>query len=90
MIVHQAVDLPGSDLPDPPDPYVKMYLLPERKSKSKRKTEVVKDSTTPTYDEKFDYDIPVSKIGLTQLEVRPRSRSIYSELLINTLEVNKL
>ena len=75
VTIHQAVELPGSDLPDPPDPYVKMYLLPERKSKTKRKTEVVKDSTNPTYDERFEYDIPVSKIGLTQLEVRDWARS---------------
>ncbi len=40
VIVHQASGLPGSDLPDPPDPYVKLYLLPEKNKKSKRKTEV--------------------------------------------------
>jgi hypothetical protein len=32
--------LPGGDQPDPPDPYVKLYLLPDRSTNSKRKTEV--------------------------------------------------
>ena len=30
----------GAHLEDPPDPYAKLYLLPEKSKKSKRKTEV--------------------------------------------------
>lgn len=33
--------LPGGDQPDPPDPYVKLYLLPDRSTNSKRKTDVI-------------------------------------------------
>ncbi|QQP49966.1 Extended synaptotagminlike protein 2a [Caligus rogercresseyi] len=69
VIVHNAYGLPGSDLPDPPDPYVKLYLLPEKSRKSKRKSEVVRDSCNPVYDEEFNYDLPVEKLGSTQLEV---------------------
>ncbi len=32
-------------MPDPPDPYVKLYLMPGKKKK--RKTQVVKDSGSP-------------------------------------------
>ena len=35
----------GGDLPDPPDPYVKVYLMPGKKKK--KKTDVVKDSGNP-------------------------------------------
>jgi hypothetical protein len=35
----------GGELPDPPDPYVKLYLMPGKKKK--RKTQVVKDSGSP-------------------------------------------
>ncbi len=48
MTIHCATGLPGSDLPDPPDPYVKLYLLPERNKKSKRKTEVKRKTLVMT------------------------------------------
>ena len=67
--VHQAAGLPGGDLPDPPDPYVKVYLLPERKSKSKRKTDVIKDTVNPVFDEQFDYDLDLKDLGEAALEV---------------------
>ena len=54
VTVHEAKGLPGGDLPDPPDPYVKLYLLPERTKKSKRKSDVKKDTVNPTYDETFE------------------------------------
>lgn len=73
VIVHQASGLPGSDLPDPPDPYIKLYLLPERSKKSKRKTEVIKDTTEPTFDEVFHYEIPFGKLGAEKLEVIAQS-----------------
>ena len=33
------------------DPYIKMYLLPDRDSKSKRKTTIIKDNLNPVFDE---------------------------------------
>jgi len=54
VFVHEAAGLPGADLPDPPDPYVKVYLMPGRK---KKKTDVVKDSGNPRFDEEFDFDV---------------------------------
>ena len=69
VVVHSASGLPGANLPDPPDPYVKLYLLPEKSKKSKRKTEVVKDTTEPSYEESFDYDISAGKLGSVSLEV---------------------
>jgi Ca2+-dependent lipid-binding protein len=69
VIVYEAKGLPGGDLPDPPDPYVKLYLLPERSKKSKRKTEAIKDTVTPVFNETFEYEIPALKIPDHQLEV---------------------
>jgi C2 domain len=37
----------GGELPDPPDPYVKLYLMPGKRKK--KKTQVVKDSGNPRY-----------------------------------------
>ena len=59
ITIHEAKELPGGDLPDPPDPYVKLYLLPERRTKSKRKTNVIKDTVTLVYDETFEVIRPI-------------------------------
>lgn len=69
MVVHEAKGLPGGDLPDPPDPYVKLYLLPDRSKKSKRKSDAKKDTVTPIYEEEFDYELSASKMSSQQLEV---------------------
>jgi len=69
VIVYEAKGLPGGDLPDPPDPYVKLYLLPDRSKKSKRKTDFIKDTVTPVFNETFEYEIPALKIPSHQLEV---------------------
>merc|ERR1719270_1270509 len=68
VTVHEARGLPGGDLPDPPDPYVKLYLLPERSKKSKRKSDAKKDTVTPVFEETFDYDVEVLKMN-SELEV---------------------
>ena len=63
VTVHEAKELPGGDLPDPLDPYVKMYLLPNREKKSKRKTDAKKDTVTPIFDENFEYEnLPIAKL----------------------------
>ena len=35
VTIYEAKGLPGGDLPDPPDPYVKLYLLPGKKKITK-------------------------------------------------------
>merc|ERR1712115_738421 len=60
VFVHEAAGLPGGDLPDPPDPQVKVYLMPGKKKK--KKTEVVKDCVDPKYNEEFDFDIDFDKL----------------------------
>ena len=69
MILYEATGLPGGDLPDPPDPYVKTYLLPDRCKKSKRKSDAKKDTVTPVWNETFEYEIPAMKLASNQLEV---------------------
>jgi len=60
VFVHEAAGLPGGDLPDPPDPQVKVYLMPGKKKK--KKTEVVKDCVDPKYNDEFDFDIDFDKL----------------------------
>jgi Ca2+-dependent lipid-binding protein len=67
VFVHEAAGLPGGDLPDPPDPQVKIYLMPGKKKK--KKTEVVKDSVEPRYNEEFDFSIDYSALPKHSLKV---------------------
>lgn len=61
--------LPGADLVDLPDPYVKLYLLPDRGSNGKRKTDVVRDSVNPIFDETVEYPLAPSDVASRELEV---------------------
>lgn len=69
VVVHKVVNLPMPDPNNIPDPYVKLYLLPERSKDSKRKTETMKDNCNPVYDETFDYLISLGELNTRQLEV---------------------
>jgi len=66
VFVHEAANLPGGDLPDPPDPQVKLYLMPGKK---KKKTQVVKDSVEPKFDEEFDFSIDYDKVPRYSLKI---------------------
>ncbi|KAM7009934.1 regulating synaptic membrane exocytosis protein 1 isoform 7-T7 [Tautogolabrus adspersus] len=53
--VLQAIDLPTRTDGRPRNPYVKMYFLPDRSDKSKRRTKTVKKSADPKWNQTFLY-----------------------------------
>ncbi|XP_078802763.1 regulating synaptic membrane exocytosis 1b isoform X26 [Oryzias latipes] len=53
--VLQAKDLPPRPDGRPRNPYVKMYFLPDRSDKSKRRTKTVKKSAEPKWNQTFIY-----------------------------------
>ncbi|XP_076838656.1 regulating synaptic membrane exocytosis 1b isoform X5 [Brachyhypopomus gauderio] len=53
--VLQAIDLPTRPDGRPRNAYVKMYFLPDRSDKSKRRTKTVKKSTEPKWNQTFLY-----------------------------------
>ncbi|XP_056198358.1 regulating synaptic membrane exocytosis protein 1 isoform X37 [Falco biarmicus] len=53
--VLQATDLPARLDGRPRNPYVKMYFLPDRSDKSKRRTKTVKKSLEPKWNQTFLY-----------------------------------
>jgi Ca2+-dependent lipid-binding protein len=52
--VIQAADLAAMDIGGTSDPYVKVYLLPDRKKK--HETKVHRKTLNPTFDEKFIFN----------------------------------
>lgn len=59
--VMEANDLPPMDLNGTSDPYVKVYLMPDKKKKFE--TKVQKKSLNPVFNETFDFKVPYKEIG---------------------------
>ncbi|EFA04170.2 extended synaptotagmin-like protein 2a isoform X2 [Tribolium castaneum] len=74
VVVHQIANIPLKDPSNIPDPYVKLYLLPERAKDTKRKTHVVKDNCNPIFDESFEYILSQGELNTKQLEVTVASQ----------------
>ncbi|KAF7284996.1 hypothetical protein GWI33_012316 [Rhynchophorus ferrugineus] len=69
VVVHKIANIPLKDPSNIPDPYVKLYLLPERAKDTKRKTQVIKDNCNPVFDETFEYIINQAEVSNKKLEV---------------------
>ncbi|XP_023186479.1 synaptotagmin-6 [Xiphophorus maculatus] len=62
----RAVDLPAKDLCGTSDPYVKVYLLPDRK---KFQTRVHRKTLNPTFSESFQFPVPYDELPVRKLHM---------------------
>lgn len=88
IVIHKIVNLPLKDPSNIPDPYVKLYLLPERSKDSKRKTETVKDDCNPIYDETFEYVISQAELNSRQLEVTVLTQKTWKSPVMGQVIIN--
>ncbi|XP_062814054.1 extended synaptotagmin-2 isoform X4 [Anolis carolinensis] len=51
------------------DPYVRMYLLPDKKRSGRRKTSVSKKNLNPVFDQAFDYSVSLADLQKRTLDV---------------------
>ncbi|KAI0208745.1 Synaptotagmin-1 [Lamellibrachia satsuma] len=63
--VIQAADLPGMDMSGTSDPYVKVYLLPDKKKK--HETKVHRKTLNPVFNESFVFKVQFADIGAKTL-----------------------
>ncbi|KAK7092651.1 extended synaptotagmin-2-like isoform X3 [Littorina saxatilis] len=77
VVIHKIVDLKPAegDSKGLADPYIKMYLLPDRDSKSKRKTDVVKDNLNPVFDQTFEYGVSTAELANRTLELTVKNET---------------
>ncbi|KAJ8252064.1 hypothetical protein COCON_G00213760 [Conger conger] len=68
--IHRAQDLPAKDFSGTSDPYVKIYLLPDRKTK--HQTKVHRKTLNPVFDEVFLFPV-----GYAELPMRKLHFSVY-------------
>ncbi|XP_066541699.1 synaptotagmin-1b [Hoplias malabaricus] len=59
--VVQAEDLAAMDMSGTSDPYVKLYLLPDKKKKFE--TKVHRKTLNPTFNEHFTFKVPYTELG---------------------------
>ncbi|KAG5322758.1 ESYT2 protein, partial [Pseudoatta argentina] len=71
IFVHRVANLPlpQNDPHNIPDPYVKIYILPDKHKETKRKTAVIKDNCNPQFDEQFEYVVSQGDLNTRILEV---------------------
>ncbi|KAG1961618.1 synaptotagmin-6 [Pimephales promelas] len=91
----KAFDLPAKDLCGSSDPYVKIYLLPDRKQKFQ--TRVHRKTLNPTFDESFQFPVPYDELSARKLHLSvfdfdrfSRHDMIGEVILDNLLEVSDL
>ncbi|XP_010116372.1 PREDICTED: synaptotagmin-6, partial [Chlamydotis macqueenii] len=63
----RAFDLPAKDFCGSSDPYVKIYLLPDRKRKFQ--TRVHRKTLNPTFDESFHFPVPYEELASRKLHL---------------------
>lgn len=63
----KAFDLPAKDFCGSSDPYVKIYLLPDRKCK--QQTRVHRKTLNPTFDEHFHFPVPYEELADRKLHL---------------------
>eukprot|EP00051_Salpingoeca_urceolata_P003262 m.56467 g.56467 ORF g.56467 m.56467 type:complete len:638 (-) comp12616_c0_seq2:86-1999(-) len=61
--INKAVGLPAADLNGLSDPYVKMYIQPDKSKKTKKKSKVVQRTLDPEYNEEFMWELPADIRG---------------------------
>ncbi|XP_052465712.1 synaptotagmin-6-like [Carassius gibelio] len=95
VTILKAFDLPAKDLCGSSDPYVKIYLLPDRKRKFQ--TRVHRKTLNPTFDETFQFPVPYEELGSRKLHLSvfdfdrfSRHDMIGEVILENLFEVSDL
>ncbi|XP_038825809.1 synaptotagmin-9-like [Salvelinus namaycush] len=63
--IHKAQDLPAKDLLGTSDPYVKIYLLPDRQTK--HQTKVHRKTLNPVFDEVFLFPVEYAELPTRKL-----------------------
>ncbi|KAK3591394.1 hypothetical protein CHS0354_005316 [Potamilus streckersoni] len=88
VVVHKCQGLPAMDRDHFSDPYVKLYLLPDKSTKGKRKTKVIKDNLDPIYDETFEFQVPPGEINSRSLEVTVNNDNTFKQDLIGMIVID--
>ncbi|ERE72592.1 extended synaptotagmin-2-like protein [Cricetulus griseus] len=68
VVVHSCRNLIAFS-EDGSDPYVRMYLLPDKRRSGRRKTHVAKKTLNPVFDQSFDFSVSLPEVQRRTLDV---------------------
>uniref|UniRef100_M3YEK1 Extended synaptotagmin-2 n=1 Tax=Mustela putorius furo TaxID=9669 RepID=M3YEK1_MUSPF len=68
VVVHSCRNLIAFS-EDGSDPYVRMYLLPDKRRSGRRKTHVSKKTLNPVFDQSFDFSVSLPEVRRRTLDV---------------------
>lgn len=68
VVVHSCRNLIAFS-EDGSDPYVRMYLLPDKRRSGRRKTHVSKKTLNPVFDQSFDFSVSLPEVQRRTLDV---------------------
>lgn len=80
VVVHKCVNLIPCDTNDNlADPYVRLFLLPDKSSGGKKKTQTIKNTLNPVWDETFEFQVTHLDLPKKTLELSVKNdTSFYS------------
>ncbi|XP_071966092.1 regulating synaptic membrane exocytosis protein 2-like isoform X3 [Antedon mediterranea] len=89
VTIMSAQNLPARDNKEARYPYVKMYLLPNKRENSKRKTQIVHKMCDPKWNQQFVYspirrsDMKMRTLELTVWDSNQTAKELIGQVLIN-------
>jgi hypothetical protein len=69
VVVHECRNLIPCDKDNLADPYVRLYLHPDRSSTSKKRTKLAKNNLNPVFDETFEWSLGAMEIPFRSLDI---------------------
>ncbi|GAA6081986.1 extended synaptotagmin-2 isoform X1, partial [Tachysurus ichikawai] len=58
---------------DGSDPYIRLYLLPDKSRSGRRKTSTVRKNLNPIYDQSFEFNVSAVELHRRTLDVAVKS-----------------
>ncbi|XP_074653719.1 extended synaptotagmin-2-B-like isoform X2 [Tubulanus polymorphus] len=79
VVIHKCINLVPCDDDRLADPYVRIYLLPEKNTIGKKKTQTKKNTLNPVFDETFEFPVNETDLKSCQLDIAVKnSVSVFS------------
>lgn len=96
VVVHSCRNLISST-ESGSDPYVRLYLLPDKRRSGRRKTNTLKKTVNPIYDQTFEFSVSLVELHRRTLDVAvkngggilSKSRGLLGKVLVDSEDISR-